>query len=336
MAALPFACDRGRGSSSMGSAGRQFRHRRGLLGIGLASAAVTALALGITTAYLPTLLVMAAFSFAIAPIVPFADAASIEAIDDGGRYGSIRLWGGIGWGIAAPIAGLGIDRAGLGLSSLMFTGGMVVLLLIHWRMGTSTPRRRRSLQIGSTLVRKKEWATLLGGAFVVGVTSGAVGYLFLFMRSLGASGLTMGAALAIATVSELVAFSLADRVIDRLGITRTMWLGAALGVVRLLIYAVHPTVGWALAAQLLHGGTFALPKAAGVIGAARLSRQGMGTVGQGLFNAVSVGLGATVGFVVAGYLLDRGTEQAMMAGVAALVLVGTAVMTVPLLRARNI
>jgi len=107
--------------------------------------------------------------------------------------------------------------------------------------------------------------------------------------------------------------------------------------VRLLIYGVQPTIiGWALAAQLLHGGTFALPWAAGVIGAARLSQEGLGTVGQGLFSAFFVGLGPIVGFVVAGYLLDQGTEQSIMGGVAMIVLVGTALVTVPLLWARNI
>lgn len=311
-------------------------HRRVLLSIGLIGAAATALALGTTTAYVPTVVVMAVFSLAVAPIVPFADAASIEAIEEGGRYGRLRLWGGVGWGVAAPIAGWGIDRVGLGLASILFAAGMMSLLIILRRMAVDASPSRTPIGIGMAFAHTKGWAPLLGGAFVVGITGGTVGYLFLFLRSLGASGVTMGLALAIATVSELIAFSQADRVISRLGIARTMLIGAGLGVVRLLIYGLLPSVGWALAAQLLHGGTFALPWAAGVIGASRLSRDGMGTVSQGLLTAVFVGLGPTVGLIAAGYLLDRGTAQSMMAGIAIVVLFGTALMAVPLLRTQDL
>ncbi len=306
-----------------------------LLTVGLAGAGAAAVALDGARTYVSALAVMVVFAVTIAPIIPFADAASISAIDNSNRYGRLRLWGSLGWGIAAPIAGWGVDRAGLGLAPVLFASGMLILIALSRWMPITTRPTRRVGNVRKALADSVAWAPLLGGTFVIGVSSGAVGYLFLLLRSLDASAATMGWALAIATSSELVAFSVAGRVIRRLGIGGTLVLGGVAGALRLLIYGLFPTLGWVLGAQLLHGLTFALPWAAGVTGAARLSPPGLATAGQGVFSAVSLGLGPTVGVVMAGYLLDRSTVSTMMSLLGIVVLIGTVVVMVPLLQANK-
>lgn len=103
-----------------------------------------------------------------------------------------------------------------------------------------------------TLANSAGWIPLLTSAVVTGTTAGTIiSYIFLLLRSLGASALTMGLALAIETVSELVAFSTAGGVIGRLGIGKTILLGAVAGSIRLLIYDLAPSVGWVLAGAAL-------------------------------------------------------------------------------------
>lgn len=308
-----------------------------LLSIALVGAGVSTLALGATSVYPATVAVMIVFAVALAPVVPFTDAASVEAADGKTRYGDLRLWGAIGWGLAAPLAGLGIDRTGLGLALILFAAGMLILVALNRRMPVAAEHVRFGEGLGTALANSRAWAPLLGGALVAGVTGGTIiGYLFLLLRSLGASGLTMGLALAIATVSEVIAFSLAGRIIARLGIGRTILLGSIAGGLRLLIYGVAPSVGWVLATQLLHGLTLALPLTAGVMGAAKLSPRGLGTTGQGVFSAVFLGLGPTIGVVLAGYLLNQRSESSMMTAMGMIVLLTTAVVAIPLLRARDL
>ncbi len=72
---------------------------RTLLAIALIGAGASALALGVSSTYMATVAVMVVFALTLAPVVPFTDAASIEAIDDSSRYGRLRLWGAVGWAI---------------------------------------------------------------------------------------------------------------------------------------------------------------------------------------------------------------------------------------------
>ncbi len=220
---------------------------------------------------------------------------------------------------------------------VLFAAGMVILLAMTRPMPMASRHPRLAGALGRALSNSRAWAPLLGGALVAGITAGTIiGYLFLPLRSLGASALTMGLALVIATASEIVAFSMADRVIRRLGIGRTLLLGIGAGVVRLLIFGLVPTIGWALVTQLLHGFTFSLPLSAGVMGAAKLSPKGLGTTGQGVFSAVFLGLGPTVGVILAGYLLGQTSEQTMMLTMAIVVLVAGAIVALPLLRSSEL
>ena len=310
---------------------------RALLALALVGSGTTALALGVATAYVATVAVMFVFALALAPVVPFTDAASVEAIDDTSRYGRLRLWGALGWGLAAPVAGWGIDRLGLRLAPGLFAAGMLVLVVMSRQMPVSIRRTRFINEFRAALANVNGWIPLLSGTLVAGIVGGTtIGYLFLLLRSLGASSLTMGVALAIATLSEIVAFSSAGRVLGRLGVGGTMLLGIAAGGIRLLIFGSVPSVEWALAAQLLHGFTFSLPLAAGVMGAARLSPKGLGTTGQGVFSAVFLGLGPTIGVILAGYLLARGSEQSMMTAMGVVVLVGAVAVGIPLVRSPDL
>jgi len=310
---------------------------RALLALALVGSGTTALALGVATAYVATVAVMFVFALALAPVVPFTDAASVEAIDDTSRYGRLRLWGALGWGLAAPVAGWGIDRLGLRLAPALFAAGMLVLVVMSRQMPVSIRRTRFINEFRAALANVNGWIPLLSGTLVAGIVGGTtIGYLFLLLRSLGASSLTMGVALAIATLSEIVAFSSAGRVLGRLGVGGTMLLGIAAGGIRLLIFGSVPSVEWALAAQLLHGFTFSLPLAAGVMGAARLSPKGLGTTGQGVFSAVFLGLGPTIGVILAGYLLARGSEQSMMTAMGVVVLVGAVAVGIPLVRSPDL
>ena len=115
-----------------------------------------------------------------------------------------------------------------------------------------------------------------------------------------------------------------------------MLLGIIAAGVRLLIFGFVPSIGWALATQLLHGFTFSLPLAAGVMGAAKLSPKGLGTTGQGVFSAVFLGLGPTIGVILAGYLLAQGSEQSMMTAMGVVVLVAAVVVGIPLVRSSDL
>ncbi len=58
---------------------------------------------------------MTAYAFALAPVISLADDAVLGRLGGGtGRYGRIRVWGAVGWGVTAPVVGLLVERWGLG------------------------------------------------------------------------------------------------------------------------------------------------------------------------------------------------------------------------------
>lgn len=305
---------------------------RVILGAGVSLAGVSAIGLGAVSAFVAALGVMLIFAVSIAPVVPFVDAAAVSVAASRGSYGRLRLWGGVGWGLAAPVVGWGVDRVGLGLAPTVFAIGMVALLVLVRRVPVSVGSPGRLSEVRRALRASKGWLPLLSGGFVIGAAGGTIGFLFVLLRYMGASSLTMGIALTIATVSELVGFVVSPRVIRRIGVSGTMLLGCVAAGIRLLIYGTASSVELVLAAQLLHGVTFALPWAAGVIWASRLSPRGLETTGQGIFSAVSLGLGPTVGVIIAGILVDVGSAGSMMGQMGVILLALSAAIAIPMLR----
>ena len=72
------------------------------------------------------------------------------------------------------------------------------------------------------------------------------------------------------------------------------------------------------------------------MGAAKLSPKGLGTTGQGVFSAVFLGLGTTIGVILAGYLLNHGSDQSMLTTMGVVVLIAGVVVGIPLVRASDL
>jgi PPP family 3-phenylpropionic acid transporter len=151
----------------------------------------------------------------------------------------------------------------------------------------------------------RRWLFFLLVVFVRG-TGGAFihHYLMVYMAELGASATLRGAALAVATVSELAAFFYAHRLIARIGAERVILVSITATAVRLFLHFLIHAPAAVLAVQLLHGVTFSIFLAAGVKLANDLAPPGMETTAQGLFTATNFGAGGIVGAYVGGELLD--------------------------------
>jgi len=290
------------------------RHRLVLmLAVGGSGVSALLVARAGTFAWLvPAVIGLAAF---LAPIPSLADHAVLQLLGErGDRYGRVRLWGAVGWGVSAPLAGLLVERTNLTSAFGLFTFLMLVLLLATAALPMATrPAGGRRNSLGA-LLRRPGWTYFLLVAFVGGSSLGfAHHYLFLYMDAVGVDPTSMGMALSAATLSELAFFYWTDRLIRRWGVLRLLLLGTALGGVRLLLYAVTEAPWLILAIQLLHGPAFAMMWAAGVTAAHRLAPPGAGATAQGAFAGVNFGLAGGAGALIGGVLLDHMHPQEMYA-----------------------
>ena len=258
---------------------------------------------------LPLVAALAVFA---APVVPLTDTAVLAGLRaERERYGRLRLWGAIGFGIASLIAGVAVDRLGLGWSfgafGVLLAATVVVAFGLAWR-DVADDRDAERLAVapraarGSGLFRdfaNVRWFALLAAGFLGGAAlPTATTFFFLYLTERGAATGLIGVALAVATVSEIPVMFLASRWLRRVR-PRTLLLGAlGMFALRALLYAVIDSTAGLVAVQLLHGPSFGLLLVAGVGRADRLAIPGRRATGQALFAASVTGLGATIGSLV--------------------------------------
>lgn len=266
-------------------------------------------------------------AFSLAPVIPLIDNTVLAMLGERRTlYGQTRLWGAVGWGLAAPLAGRLIDRAGM---SAAFAG--YILLLFGCLLAAAGLPVGRSAIAGSywrgmrRLLGNRTWTTFLIGILIGGlVMSIEMSFLFLYLERLGASKTLMGICLTVSTISELPVWFGANRLIERLGTRNVLVLSLLACAAQGFGYSLIVDPRAALPIQLLHGLAFSASWAAGVAYSGEIAPPGMGATAQGVFSGVSFGLRSALGAFLGGMLFDLIGPAATFrwGGIAALVGIG--------------
>ncbi|NLD73111.1 MAG: MFS transporter [Chloroflexi bacterium] len=311
------------------------RHRRVLI-LAICGALGSVWALAMARGFLALIPAVAAFALFSAPIMALVDHAVLEML--GTRralYPRQRLWGAVGWGVAAAGMGAITERHGLhwafyGYLPLMF-GGLLVALRLPM---SQAPRASAPFWRGmGQLLGNPRWLLFLSTVFLAGVGGSAIfHFLFLRLQDLGASNSLMGTSLAVASVGEVLMFSTAGALVARRGARALLTLSMGATLIRLLGISMLPAAWLALPLQLLHGPGFSGLWTAGVAYADEMAPPGLGATAQALFGAVNMGLASSVGSLVGGVILER-QGSAMLFRWAALAVIAALAVFLPSERA---
>ncbi len=303
------------------------RHKL-LMSLAIGGAAALALTLPSLKALGFVAVAVALYYSLAAPIVAFADSATMFMLgDQKANYGRLRLGGTIGFGLAAPIVGRLVEGGGLKIAFQSYAALMLLTFLVGQRFTFSVSAAGRSLRSGArTLLADRRWAIFLALAFIGGMGFASINtYLYPYMQELNASTTTMGLAVTLSTLSELPVFFFADRLLRRFKAFGLLLLALVITGVRLLLCAAFPSPAGVLFFQPLNGVTFPAAWAAGVSYADEHAPPGMKATAQGLFSSMIFGFGAAAGGLLGGLLLDRVGGEGLYLVFGALVLAGTAV-----------
>jgi PPP family 3-phenylpropionic acid transporter len=283
------------------------RRRKLSLLIAMSGSIVLATTLGAVRAFAWLIPAVVLFAFFSSPIMPLVDSTTIHML--GGRkedYGQIRLWGAIGWGVAAPIVGWLIETRSVMWSFWGYAGLLGLGLLIA--LGVPVQEQIENIsQAGIKIfLTSPRWLTFLIVAFCGGMTLSMVSnFLFIFLRGLGADEFSLGLTLTVATLSELPVLFFSNRLLRRWNAQRLMGAALLFYAVRALAYSFILVPWLALFIQLLHGPTFSLMWIAGVSYADQIAPPGLEATAQGLFAGVSLGIGAAAGAFVGGWVYEQ-------------------------------
>jgi PPP family 3-phenylpropionic acid transporter len=283
------------------------RLRRGLFIIGTIGSAILMLIISLVTQLGWLIVLGVAHSFVLAVVMPLLTSMTLELLGERrAEYGQMRLWGAVGWGIMAPLAGLIIGA--FGLPWIFY--GYALLMGVSVVLATRLPAVDVSLQdsLGGSLkalLGCRGLQIFLVSVFVVGVGSAVTNnFLVLFLKELGGSEALYGLSLTVSTLSEIPVYFFSAPLLRRFGTRPVIICAIALYVIYTLLCAQLVNPVWVLAVQLLLGAAFGGLWSAGVAYMAEVAPPGLGATAQSLFSSVFMGLAYAVGAAVGGVLYD--------------------------------
>lgn len=299
------------------------RHKQVLIAL-VVVVVLAAVGLSLASSVLWLALFTALFAFHLAPSMPLLDHAVLEALGDRAQhYGRQRVWGTYGWGIVAPAAGWVASQHGLSWSFILFLAMMpwVIVAASRVKFAAVTAAGTRRIGGGLALVlQDSRWIPFLVTGFTGGLGLATIGsFLPLHLRDLGGSFTVIGVAMAVPALSEIPFMLFGGALLAGIGARKLLIFAIGMMALRLLLTGLLQDYASVAAVQILHGPSFAVLWIAGVSYARELAPAGRRAVAQGLFAAVTSGLGSFIGNISGGAIYDAW-------GGSAVFLLGAAVM----------
>ena len=234
-------------------------------------------------------------------------------------YGQLRVWGSIGYMLAAWLIGrvMGAEVSTLFLFcfavalalTCVASLGLPSLSTLSERIKSSDEFSRHvkanRWRGAASLLRRPDIRIVLLAVFMLAVATNPVQSLFgVYFRGLGASASLVGTATAIAAFSELPMLFLGGRLNAWLGSRRMFIIALVVYGVRMALYSVVPSTTWVLPIQLLHGMSFGFGLMASVTLIHELAGPEFAATAQALI-ASAAAFGNMSGALLSGALLDR-------------------------------
>lgn len=305
--------------------------RRGALVFACFGVALTTVLFGMTTDFrllFGLTLIMAVMK---GPIGPLGTALALEHLENDGNqvgFGSFRLWGSIGFAIAAfGIGALVVEGSVWRIIPLfalvMFLLGLIALTLpdariheaVSWRQGVTLLRREHRL------------ARFLVSCLLIGATLGIVNsYLAVYLTDIDAPGWVIGAALALAALLEVPLMAQAPALLRRWGMRLVLVGGVAVLPLRWLLYSIITEPLLVIPTQVLHSIAMMALLVVGVLYVDRQLARPWRATGQALYAAALHGIGPSLGLFVGGVIYERSGVAPMWLASAFVALIGVLIL----------
>jgi PPP family 3-phenylpropionic acid transporter len=322
LAALPALCIAFTGPI-WGSIADALSAHRVLIRNAISLAALIALAVTRATTFVPILILIGLLALATTPVASFLDGYAV-AIGErlGPSYGSLRVWGSIGYTAAVftvgRIMGDQVDRTFI----VAYAACWAVTLLTTIGLPRLGERHARPLFSGfGAFRRNRPLMVLLATSYLVtSATAILNGFLGIRIKELGGGASLVGVAIALGAISELPVLAFGSWFLRRIGAPNLIAIAIAVYSLRLAVYGLITAPSWILPFQALHGLSYGAFLTASVLLAHRFAGREHAATAQTLLGAFSFGLGSITGSLVGGALLDAVGSAWLFRGAAMLMI----------------
>ena len=271
----------------------------GILSMHLVVGIGAAAALPVLTGFTSILLAMMLIGFAHGAVLPLVEAAVLDRVPPG-TYGRLRLWGSVGFIVAALTVSVVVTS-----SIVRFPAALAVALALIvptcWPLET-TARPEPSAGSGRSKLPAVTWFVL----FVL--TAHQIGhgpyyaFLSVHLTESGYAATLIGGLWALGTAAEIATFWLAGPLERSLGLQRMLTVALLITPLRWLLLALPPNLPALFVAQLLHAITYGLAHLAAIQLVQRQVPADATRWAQALYSGLTFGVGLLVGQSLAGPL----------------------------------
>jgi len=253
-------------------------------------------------------LVMAALSLFTSSTLPLAESLTLAHLaTTNGHYSRIRMWGSLGFIVAAVVLGLMIDATGI--YSLLWFLLAVQMLLFALTYSLPEPKiephAHDHFSIWQVIKQPNVIALLVGCSLMVTAHGVLYNFYSIYLAQHGYSKGMIGLLWSIGVICEIVIFMLMPRILARFSLKAVLLISLMLAVLRFSLIGVAVDNLWLLIfAQSLHAATFGSFHAASVEVITQFFNGRHQAKGQAIYNSVAYGVGGTVGGIAGGYALQ--------------------------------
>ncbi|MFX3623106.1 MAG: MFS transporter [Ectobacillus sp.] len=240
-------------------------------------------------------------------IVPISDSITLSHVQKyGGNYGSIRLYGALGFAVAVLAAGKAGEYFGIYIIFYLFMAALFIAALLIWILPKEGGAMRVNIIEGCRhLMKKREFAVFLVCTFLIfGPIQANNTYFGLLITSLGGTLTGVGFAFLLAAGSEAPFMKAADFWIRKFGIERILIVAALISSVRWLFYFFEPPLTLVYATTVSQGLSIGLFIPAALQYVRELAPPPMQSTAVALYATAGGGFGAWFCTLVGGLLMD--------------------------------
>jgi PPP family 3-phenylpropionic acid transporter len=247
-----------------------------------------------------------AFAFFRSPMISLADVITLELAGAGSGYARTRLWGSIGFLVAAVAAGRYLDPTAPAALPLAIAAPLFAALLAAWTLpAKSLAPTLPAASAVSTLLARTDLRLFFGASFLAQIAHSSYDLCFtLHLRDLGASDGLVGISWATGVLSEVAIMAGSAWIFRRFTppwLLFAAFVGAAL---RWALIASVASIPALLALQPLHALSFGLMWLASLAYVKESAPRAALATAQGLFSA-ALAAGSVLGMPLWGALYRR-------------------------------
>ncbi|AZK46636.1 MFS transporter [Paenibacillus lentus] len=258
--------------------------------------------------YVMTLFFVLAVYFFYQPSMPLLDSISVQSAERrGSSYGSLRLFGSMGYTVVSLSGGLLLAALGgiTKLPYLFWAAWVVPLILLLFLRDEPTEGEGMTLKTLKQLFTNKSFLWFLFLVFIISVPHRMNDVMLsLYMKEMGATDAMVGWAWALAAGVEIPVFALLGRYLNRIHEYVLIGIVGILYALRWWMYYVTDDPWMLLALQAGAAVTFAVFWIVAMHYVARILPPQLGATGFSLLSMVYLGLAGMTGGVIGGRLTD--------------------------------